>query len=538
LYGNEALTKTKELNKKYIHTQDLSNNSNFRSGNNGTIDYTKILEVIDTAGVSNYTFKIINHPEDSPNIFHNLVISQKVNETQERLLIKYENENLSRKIIEFKGEITIKNISTLTNPCDDTTAPIDFVDGTGPINGGGGPGPGPGDGNVNNPIVFFPTNNGSGGSGHLTVSDLPNFICNSPGCHFSSNTWEGFSQHVDLNGQIYPFTIVMRFSQAVASGSINPCDPNGDIGILDEEDECSSDFMANLLPDQKLRLDQQKTNNAPIFSEILNYVARDVNGCSYERNTFAKEIIERIMIDSTFTSVNPFIIEKQINSNQLDPCSQGVLQQVENTTNNDFVKVLAKLGADGSIYNTTMISEAAPSGAPAQTKWNSPYNYTIYISTDYVDKTKLFIAASMFHELVHAYFMSLFDDYYNGSPQIASAYDDFPILFQKYVDKTYPGSSDIAHHEQMALQYLDAIASAIKEYAIKTGTSSAFPNLDQICNDLAWGGLKDAPIFNVLYPLGNAERLRIIYRYTCESIGIPYGTGTVNGQTPIGQPCN
>ena len=269
--------------------------------------------------------------------------------------------------------------------------------------------------------------------------------------------------------------------------------------------------------------------NTVVGEPCINHLY--VNKDSQDALDFVNEIINQIILNpNLFTSIKPFLIEKQIGDSQLNPCVKGVFQQIENTTNNDFAKVLAKLGADGSVYNTTMISAVAPSGAPAQTVWNSPFNYTIYISTDYEDKTKLFIATSMLHELVHAYFMSLFDDYNNGNPPNPNAYNDFAILFQKFVDKTYPGSNDVAHHEQMAIDYVNAIASALQEY--QPGLSQ------QVYLDLAWGGLSDAPIFNNTPSLTANDRTRILNRYEAEQRNLSIGEGTPNAQSPVSQPCN
>ncbi|MCZ8091412.1 MAG: hypothetical protein O9282_13570, partial [Flavobacterium sp.] len=266
---------------------------------------------------------------------------------------------------------------------------------------------------------------------------------------------------------------------------------------------------------------------------IVGDLNRDCQLSAYEGcllNGNSQEVCDCVAAGGNIKTCVSEIIEEQIDDSQLDPCAKGVFQQIKNTTNNDFAKVLAKLGADGSVYNTTMISAVAPSGRPAQTVKNSPFNYTIYISTDYVGKTKLFIAASMLHELVHAYFMSLFDVYYNGNPPNPNAYNDFAILFQKFVDKTYPGSNDVAHHQQMATDYVDAIASALQEYQ---------PGLpQQVYEDLAWGGLEEAPIFSTLFPLGSSERNRIINRYYSESQGNSYGYNSPPVQTPLGQPCN
>ena len=234
---------------------------------------------------------------------------------------------------------------------------------------------------------------------------------------------------------------------------------------------------------------------------------------------------------TVFKSIKPLLIETQIDDTQLNPCAKGVFTTVKNTTVCDIAQILAKLDNDGtvSVYNTTIKSAVAPSLRPAQTIRDSAYNYTIYISTDYTGKTKLFIAASMLHEMVHAYFMSLFDDY-SANPPNLNAYSEFAILYQKFVDKKYPGSRDEAHHAQMAIDYVNAIAASLQEFQ---------PGLpQQVYEDLAWGGLQEAPIFDTLFPVGSSERLRIINRYTCESVGTAYGSGTPQAQIPVGQPCN
>lgn len=145
----------------------------------------------------------------------------------------------------------------------------------------------------------------------------------------------------------------------------------------------------------------------------------------------------------------------------------------------------------------------------------------------------------MLHELVHAYFMSLFDDFHNGNPSNPDAYNDFPYLFNFYVDKIYPGSTNSAdiHHEEIANSYVNAIAAALKEYAIATGTPSTFPNLDQICSDLAWAGLIGTDIFNSKYPEGSPTWQRIKNRIAAEQSGHAITEGGII-QNQIGQPCN
>jgi hypothetical protein len=235
-------------------------------------------------------------------------------------------------------------------------------------------------------------------------------------------------------------------------------------------------------------------------------------------------------------------IEDNIDDSQLDPCPKGVFTAVKNSTVCDIAEVLSKLNANKSVYNTTIKSEVAPSGAPAQTVYNSTFNYTTYISTDYAGKTKLFIAATMFHEMIHAYFLSIVDDYKSNTNNNQNLYNlnSFPSLFQAYCDKKYPPASGVSpnlHHLEMANYYVDAIARALQEFQtgipVAAGTSP-----QQIYSDLAWGGLYGTPVFDATYPVGNPNRERIIIRYTCEQNGTTIGAGTPNEQTQIGNPCN
>ena len=294
------------------------------------------------------------------------------------------------------------------------------------------------------------------------------------------------------------------------------------------------------------------TTNPEISNILLEFL--DTDGNSQMNKDFVVSIIDAIeegsvtnyeqslvLLNAYKTVKVALQIENQIDDTLLNPCSKGVFQQVKNTTNCDFASVLVKLNSKASVYNTKIISQVPPTGyAPAQTIKNSPFNYTIYISTDYTTKTKLFIATSLLHEMVHTYFMSIYDDYYNGNPPNPNAYNDFSYLFDFYVKKKYPTSTDPAdiHHQQLATDYTDAIARALQEYQTGTPVPNNVPP-DQIYSDLAYGSLKDTPaVFDALFPLGNPNRQRILNRYACEQVGSTIGAGTPAEQNPIGQPCN
>lgn len=218
-------------------------------------------------------------------------------------------------------------------------------------------------------------------------------------------------------------------------------------------------------------------------------------------------------------------IEDQIDDSKLDPCLKAIMNQLKNTTNNDIALILKKLGAN-SIYEVNMVMK--PAGTYGETQKIAKYNYEIRIDRDrYTNSTTLFKATTLIHEVIHAYFLSIIDDYnYSTSSTIAS----FPELFQAFVSKNYPGGDNkyvFAQHNQMANLYVGVIASALQQY----DNNYSIPY--QVYEDMAWGSLQEAPIFDSKFPPGSLERLRIFNRYASESRDAQTGN-----QYPIGKKCN
>jgi hypothetical protein len=222
-------------------------------------------------------------------------------------------------------------------------------------------------------------------------------------------------------------------------------------------------------------------------------------------------------------------IEENIDYSQLDACPKAVFEKLKNSSSSDIVNILNNLGAN-SIYKVNIVMKPATTYAEAQRI--SKYNYEIRVDRErHTDGTKLFKATALIHEIIHAYFFSLLDDY-NYTP--STALPSFPELFEVYVKKVNPTSTDKkdAQHLAMANKYVDAMASALQEY-------DANYLIDyQVYKDLAWGGLSGTPIFNETYKPGSAESIRILNRYKAESSGHAVEEGTPNVQTPVGKPCN
>jgi hypothetical protein len=223
------------------------------------------------------------------------------------------------------------------------------------------------------------------------------------------------------------------------------------------------------------------------------------------------------------------VIEDKIDYSLLDPCPKGVLDKLKGTTDKDIATILEKLGAD-KIYTLNIISDSQISRPASSTPGPAGTNsYNIKISSNYTSATGLFRASNLLHEIIHCYFFSLVDNYTaTNNPAI---FNDFPTLFQKFVEHTYPGSKDSAHHDEMANTYVNAVALVLQEYNKSADPNGIVPF--QVYTDLAWGGLQEAPIFKEKHPIGSVEYNRIVGRYNSESVNF-----SVNEQIPVGQPCN
>ena len=273
---------------------------------------------------------------------------------------------------------------------------------------------------------------------------------------------------------------------------------------------------------------EQSVNN------IITYLIQ--NGFNQQSTAFVNESITQIIQNPTvFNSITPFLIEKKIDDSQLDDCSKSVFQQIKNTTNCDFANVFAKLGANDTIYKTTLETEhnndfngdeVTDPANTTRTVQGVKYDYTVYVNPNYSGKTKLYIAAFLLHEMAHTYFFSLLDDYNTG---VSNSFNELPILYNALVSNHMSFNPSLTH-EEIANSYVNAISDALKEFQ---------PGLNQqVYDDLAWSGLEKTDVFNTLHPQGSSSRERILNRKAAEQTGNPVGQGTSNQQNPLGQSCN
>ncbi len=234
----------------------------------------------------------------------------------------------------------------------------------------------------------------------------------------------------------------------------------------------------------------------------------------------------------TAISIPKSIVDK-IDPTKLDPCTKAVYEKMKNTTNTDIAAMLTKFGVT-SDYNVTMkMGSMKKSRDFAETEKISKNNYSItFTENTYKDVTKLYKATVIAHEIIHAYMLSVVDDY-NTYPTNAP-FTDFPELFKIYVNKTNNvANASVAQHNDMADRYVDAIASAIQEYQLNETKTPASLTDKQAFLDMAWSGLQGTDVYNKKFPAGSADDKRITARIGAETNGV-YS----QGQYAVGKPCN
>ncbi|MCC9018163.1 hypothetical protein [Flavobacterium lipolyticum] len=247
------------------------------------------------------------------------------------------------------------------------------------------------------------------------------------------------------------------------------------------------------------------------------------------------------------TSENAQRIEEQISADKLDACTKAVLEKLKNLKQADLAKMITRFSAGGSVFNINMSTGQVQNNDAnvwAQTtKTNGSTNdVDMVFNQDYIygtgntnPPTDLSVAATMAHEVIHAYLISLLNE---NKTLGASIIYDFPTIYEAYVQQEIgknPKALPDEHHELIAKKYINAVASTIQEFHTGQPVTSGFPR--QMYLDMAWGGLDKTKIFDATYPndpnhKNYKDRERILNRIITEKKGELYGC-----TSPVGTPC-
>jgi hypothetical protein len=244
------------------------------------------------------------------------------------------------------------------------------------------------------------------------------------------------------------------------------------------------------------------------------------------------------------------IIEEKIDDTKLDPCPKAVLDKLKILTQKDITGILKKFGNPANtIYDLRIIAGTTSStSANADTKNDGGVNkYLITISDTYLKgtfndnrpPTDLAIAAVMVHELIHAHFRALFDDYKNNGDK--HAYDNYDCLFMQYVSENFEGTDD-GQHAQMFENYLDVMANTLQEFQTGVPVPEG-GKAESFYHDLALSTLQETKTFIKIYPNeynapNYAETRRILNNRRAEDQNKIIPDGQNGNFIPKGKACN
>ncbi len=259
------------------------------SGNNAmrtdeeSIDYNNILLVLDTLGIKNYTFKILNHPDDNYKTFHNLVLTEKEG-TLELAVMKYEMTDLFandynsflKTFYEFQGKISALGLSTALDPCTEIIRDYPATNPSDPDEGGGYVPPPTGDPGAN------PGDAGPGGPGECYSMNFY-FECS---CGRRYNTWDDYINSICGDGSYPGYNITMVVVYSLSNNCRlpgEPCSPNGVIGVIEPDNPCktSKDKLKLVFP------------NTP--DDILEEIATNINEYGKDFGINSKEKLQHFL---------------------------------------------------------------------------------------------------------------------------------------------------------------------------------------------------------------------------------------------------
>lgn len=473
-------------------SETSSSSSKFLETNFGIIQFEDIMQVVDTLGRDNYSFKLWTD-DTNPDTFYNLIVGP-LGENNERpsFILKYQmdadfSEELNNGLAsmrDFRGQIEkyatntffskAQNKSTCNDPCEvyDFEDDPEQVGGNDGGNSGGGSGGGSsgdggssGGGSGSNGSSGTSTTGGTGGGG-------PSVIFIPCGCE----------PHHDLGESctcLEQPTIIIAL-QRVSKSSCNCEEGSGTVGV---NLPVHLDNILNLNTAQTTFIE----NNPLIGFQINGFLAN--NDFSEEAIEFAEEAINAL-IDGGEVDFDEQII------NELDGKALCVYNKLKSSSSGFKNSIKLFDGQFPVAHLKYENSSTLPSNINAQTFPPSNFLITIQINENNLERPNLSIARTIIHETIHAeMFRKILSILDNGGDldgltrtewlsKLSSG--DYPGIYDYYVRF---GVNDM-QHQQMAAHYRNIIENMLAELQ---------PGLSQnIYEALAWVGLKDTETWNAL----------------------------------------
>lgn len=220
--------------------------------------------------------------------------------------------------------------------------------------------------------------------------------------------------------------------------------------------------------------------------------------------------INAAAVENWFNSSADFNID--ISSDELGPCLNGIITDLLGQQNS-VIKTIKNLFSESTKFNLKFtLDNSIPTIAKAEpfpyyvTKNSvagkfSKLDVEIKINPAHLNEsTKMAIAETIIHELIHSYFFYRQTDANGDLIKTMQLTKDLGFLkpFDPNANPSIYGSA--SQHEQMAANYVTEIANSLKEYRLITDADlsaikTIYPTItvNDYYEALAWGGLTTSP---------------------------------------------
>jgi hypothetical protein len=241
---------------------------------------------------------------------------------------------------------------------------------------------------------------------------------------------------------------------------------------------------------------------------------------------------------NSYTKEDPKKHEQKIDPKKLPPCVQSILAKLTGLKQRKFKQIFEKFGGiDGEFiinFEVVDLIDNDPTKLAETNFAKDDQYYTkfdILVKKDYLNEgTDISIAATILHEMAHAYLINLVGDRrYKGSDEINS----YPNMFDSYVKLL---NIENPQHEDIAGKLLYPMAGALQEYATKIPVPEG-TKPDQFYTDLAWGGLYETKTFQEVFKGKPEDKLRIFDANKAEDTNVTQTDWKNNSVKPKGTPC-
>lgn len=316
-----------------------------------------------------------------------------------------------------------------------------------------------------------------------------------------------------------------------------PCSPTYHVITLTPYTNCEKHFLQKTTTNKNWLAAHKNTE---VYQQIMDYINGNGNNCSTEREDFMNECISQMdQNPGVFTSITPFLIEKQIDDSELDDCTKGILNKLKQ--NHTIAKLMARFDNPESDFRLLMSQVPNLLNSNGQivygeTEQITNLQFQIKLNSNYYNNTgatHIGKAGTILHEIIHALIMSIYSNSGNTSLNGSA---DFPALWNYYVTNIQgQGTLTNQLQHQWMTTYQNVIQEALIEYANVTNTNPpAGQTIQEFCHYLSWNGIytgqNGIPVPDTTLPM--SDKIKVLLQKQAEMTNTVAPNNTIPSNNP------